>query len=174
MGKTKSKILEKVFIDKRAVVSKTAKIGEGTKIWAFAQIGDHARIGKNCLIGNGVYIDRNVVVGNNVKIHNKALLYNGLVVEENCFIGSGTCFTNDKFPSYNKTRDLSGISWRVKKGASIGANATILPNVNIGRDAIVGAGSVVTKSVPDGSVVYGNPARIKEIYRKDEKRKWKT
>lgn len=171
MGKTKYKLLEKVFIDKRAVVSKTAKIGEGTKIWAFAQIGDNAKIGENCVIGNGVYVDRNVIIGDNVKIHNKALLYNGIVVEDNCFIGPGVCFSNDKFPYYNKTRDLTSRSWRVKKGASIGANATILPDVNIGSNAIVGAGSVVTKSVPDGAIVYGNPARIIKTHERDGKRK---
>lgn len=159
MGKGKNKALKGVYIDKHAVVSKTARIGEGTKVWAFAQIGDNARVGKNCVIGNGAYIDRNVVVGDNVKIHNKALLYNGLVVEDNCFIGPGACFTNDKLPKYSKTRNLKGISWRLKKGSSVGANATILPDINIGTNAIVGAGSVVTKDVPDGAVVYGNPAR---------------
>lgn len=160
MGKTKSGMLKNVYIHKTAIVSKSAAIGEGTKIWAFAQIGDNARIGKNCVIGNGAYIDRYVIVGDNVKIHNKALLYNGLIVEDNCFIGPGVCFTNDKLPRYNKTRGLKSVSWRIKEGASVGANATILPDVNIGKKAMVGAGSVVTKSVPAGTVVCGNPARI--------------
>ncbi|MHC4309050.1 MAG: acyltransferase [Planctomycetota bacterium] len=164
MVKRKPKVLKRIYIHKSALVSETAKIGKGTRIWAFAQIGDNARIGKNCVIGNGVYIDRNVVIGNNVKIHNKALLYNGLVVEDNCFIGPGVCFTNDKFPKYSTTRDLKGISWKLKKGASVGANATILPDIDIGSNAIIGAGSVVTISVPDGAVVYGNPAReIKKL-----------
>jgi len=160
MGKRKLKTLNGVFVDKRAVVSETAEIGEGTKIWAFAQIGNKVKIGRNCIIGNGVYIDRNVIIGNNVKIHNRALLYDGLIVEDNCFIGPGVCFTNDKFPTHDNTRDLKDISWRIRKGASVGANSTILPDVNIGSDAVVGAGSVVTKSVPDGVVVCGNPARI--------------
>lgn len=159
MGKRKPKVLKGVYIHKSALVSETAKIGKGTKVWAFVQIGDKARIGKNCTIGNGAYIDRNVIVGDNVKIHNKALLYDGLVVEDDCFIGPGACFTNDKFPKHNKTRNLKGVSWRLKKGASVGANATILPDIDIGSKAIVGAGSVVTKSVPDGAVVCGNPAR---------------
>ncbi len=161
MGKGKLKTLNGVFVDKLAVVSETAEIGEGTKIWAFAQIGNKAKIGMNCVIGNGVYIDRNVIIGNNVKIHNKALLYDGLIVEDNCFIGPGVCFANDKFPTHDNTRDLKGISWKIKKGASVGANTTVLPDVNIGSNAVVGAGSVVTKSVPDGVVVCGNPARIK-------------
>lgn len=154
-----SSLIKKAFIDKRAIVSKTAKIGEGTKIWAFVQIGDKAKIGKNCVIGNGAYIDRNVIIGNNVKVHNKALLYDGLIVEDNCFVGPGACVTNDRYPKYNKTRSLKKVNWRIKKGASIGANTTILPDISIGRDAIVGAGSVVTKSVPDGAIVCGNPAR---------------
>jgi len=162
MGKRKSGILSGTYIDKTAIVAKTAKIGKGTKVWAFVQIGENALIGENCVIGNGAYIDRNVAVGNNVKIHNKALLYDGLVVEDNCFIGPGACFTNDKFPCCNKTRDLSGVSWRLKEGASVGANATILPDVSIGKNSVVGAGSVVTKSIPDNVVVCGNPARIKK------------
>lgn len=162
MGKAKSGILSGAYIDKTAIVAKTAKIGKGTKVWAFVQIGENAVIGENCVIGNGSYIDRNVVIGNNVKIHNKALLYDGLIVEDNCFIGPGACFTNDKFPRYNKTRNLSGVSWCLKEGASVGANATILPDVNIGKNSVVGAGSVVTESVPDNSVACGNPARIKK------------
>jgi acetyltransferase-like isoleucine patch superfamily enzyme len=141
-------------------VADTAAIGEGTKVWAFAQIGDRAVVGKNCIVGNGAYIDRDVHIGDNVKVHNKALLYRPLVVEDNCFIGPGVCFTNDKHPRFDTTRDLRGISWRVGKGASIGANATILPDVEIGENAVVGAGSVVTRSVPPGAVVCGNPARM--------------
>jgi len=163
MGKRKSKILKKVYIDKRALVAHSASIGEGTKVWAFAQIGENARIGKNCVIGNGVYIDRRVIIGNNVKIHNKALLYHGLIVEDNCFIGPGACFANDKSPRHDKTRNLEGVSWKLKKGAVIGAGAIILPDVNIGKDALIGAGAVVTKDVPDGALVYGNPARIVKL-----------
>ncbi|HTZ11651.1 MAG TPA: DapH/DapD/GlmU-related protein [Candidatus Margulisiibacteriota bacterium] len=161
MGKREPGMLKRVYIHRSALVADTAKIGAGTKVWAFAQIGEHAKIGKNCVIGNGVYIDRNVVIGNNVKIHNKALLYHGLIVEDNCFIGPGVCFTNDKFPRYNKTRDLRGVSWRLKKGASVGANATILPDIQIGKGAMVAAGSVVTKTVPDRTIVCGNPASVK-------------
>lgn len=141
-------------------VSESAKIGDDTKIWNFSRVMENAEIGKNCVIGSWVYIDRNVKVGNNVKIHNRSLLYNGLIVEDNAFIGPAVCFTNDKNPRNNLTRDLTKVSFRVKKGASIGACSIILPDVNIGRYAMVGAGSVVTKDVPDYALVYGNPARI--------------
>lgn len=168
MAKRKSNGLKKTFIHRRALVSKTARIGEATKVWAFAQVGDNAKVGRNCVIGNGAYIDRNVIVGNNVKIQNKALLYDGLIVEDDCFIGPGACFANDKYPRYDKRRNLKGVSWHVGKGASIGANATILPDVDIGKNAIVGAGSVVTRSVVGGLTVCGNPARsvIKKIRKK--------
>ncbi|MBI4982307.1 MAG: N-acetyltransferase [Candidatus Omnitrophica bacterium] len=167
MGKIKSQKLTDAYIHPTAIISPTAKIGKGTKIWAFVQIGDNAKIGKNCVVGNGAYVDRNVLVGNNVKIHNKALLYDGLIVEDNCFIGPGACFTNDKHPCFNKTRCLKGVSWRLRKGASVGANAVILPDINIGFNAVIGAGSVVTKSVASGVLVCGNPARpVKKSRRK--------
>lgn len=160
MGKREPGVRGSVFIAEGAIVAESAKVGSGTKIWAFAQIGENAVVGKDCVIGNGAYIDRNVIIGNNVKIHNKAMLYNGVVVEDNCFIGPAVCFTNDKFPCYKKTRDLKGISWRVRKGASVGANVTVLPDIDIGENAVVGAGSVVTRSVPKNTVVCGNPAKI--------------
>jgi acetyltransferase-like isoleucine patch superfamily enzyme len=151
---------KKVRIHKTAIVSRAAKIGEGTVVWAFAQVMDGAVIGKNCVLGNGVYIDRNVRIGDGVKIHNKACVYDGVIIGDNCFIGPHVCFTNDKYPSHDKTRDLKGISWRVGVGASIGANSTVLPDVNIGKGAFIGAGSVVTRDVPDGVVALGNPARV--------------
>ncbi|MFH1800853.1 MAG: acyltransferase [Candidatus Omnitrophota bacterium] len=143
-----------------AIIDPTACIGAGTKVWAFCQIGEHAIVGKDCVIGNGAYIDRHVQVGDRVRIQNKALLYHGLIVEDDVFIGPGAVFTNDPWPQSGKTRDLKGISWKVRKGASIGANATILPDVEIGAHAVVGAGAVVTKHVPANALVYGNPARL--------------
>ena len=156
MGEKRSNIK----VHSTAIISDSAKIGEGTIVWAYVQVMDGAEIGANCVIGNGVYIDRNVKIGNNVKIHNKSSIYHGTIVEDDVFIGPHACFTNDKYPDCDKTRDLKGISWRVGKGSSIGANVTVLPDVNIGAGAVVGAGSVVTKDVPEGSTCYGNPAKI--------------
>lgn len=151
----------KPFIHPTAQVDKSAKIGEDTQVWSFVQVMENAVIGKNCNLGSACYIDRKVKVGNNVKVHNKALLYNGLIVEDDVFIGPAVCFTNDKNPRHNLTRNLEKTSWKVAKGASVGACAVIMPDVNIGQYAMVGAGSVVTKDVPDHALVVGNPARIK-------------
>ncbi len=149
-----------VKIHSTALVADSAKIGEGTVIWAYVQVGENAEVGKSCILGNGVYVDRNVKIGNNVKMHNKASVYDGTIVEDDVFIGPHACFTNDKYPKFDSTRDLEDVSWRVKKGASIGANVTVLPDVTIGVGAVVGAGSVVTKDVPDGALCYGNPAVV--------------
>ena len=147
------------FAHPTAVISAKAKIGSGTKIWAYAQIREHAVIGKNCVIGNGVYIDKGVRIGDRVNIHNRALLYRNLVVENDVFIGPAVCFTNDARPRANRIRNLRKKKWAVKKGASIGANSSILADVTIGAFAMVGAGSVVTKDVPDYALVYGVPAK---------------
>ena len=148
------------FVHPSAIVDKKAKIGSGTKIWAFAQVRENAVIGKDCVIGNGVYIDSGVQIGDRVNIQNKALLYRNLIVENDVFIGPAACFTNDPFPRANVIRDLKKKYWRVQEGASIGANVCVLPELNIGRFAMVGAGSVVTKHVPDHAVVSGVPAKI--------------
>ncbi|MFC1570704.1 acyltransferase [Candidatus Omnitrophota bacterium] len=157
MGKAKPGIK----IHPTAIVSETSTIGKGTVIWAYAQVMDGAVIGTNCMLGNGVYIDRNVKIGDNVKIHNKSCIYNGTIVEDDVFIGPHSCFTNDKHPSSETTRDLEGIFWRVGQGASIGANVTVLPDVNIGSGAVIGAGSVVTRDVPERAICYGNSAEVR-------------
>ena len=163
MGKSKSGIKKDkgIRIAATAVVDKKAKIGKGTAVWNFAQIMHSVSVGKNCVIGNGVFIDRNVVIGNNVKIHNKALIYRGVKIEDDCFIGPSACFVNDKNPRNFKTRDINKPEWFVKKGATIGAGAVILSDINIGKYAMVGAGAVVTKDVKDYGLVIGNPAVLK-------------
>ena len=156
MGKRKQSI---VRIAETAIVDKRARIGTGTVIWNFAQVMHDVTIGKDCMIGNGVFIDRKVVIGDNVKVMNKAQIFRGVAIGDDCFIGPQACFINDKNPRNCKTRYMSSPKWSVGKGASIGAGALILCDVNIGRYALVGAGAVVTKDVKDHAIVMGNPAQ---------------
>jgi len=150
--------MKDIFIHPTAEVAPGARIGIGTKIWHQAQIREGAEIGQNCVIGKGVYIDRDVKIGDGVKIQNGANLYRGLVVEDNVFIGPSVTFTNDLFP--RAQGEWSPIPTIVEKGASVGANATILCGIRIGTGAMIGAGSVVTRDVPALAVVAGNPARL--------------
>lgn len=150
-----------------AEVSEKAKIGEGTKIWHNAHIREGAEIGKHCIIGKNVYIDFEVKIGDKVKIQNNASVYHGITIESGVFIGPHVCFTNDKVPrAINEDgTPKAGEDWEIKKttvkeGASIGANSTILPDLTIGKFAMIGAGSVVTKDVDDFVLVLGNPARV--------------
>lgn len=152
---------------KTAEISKNAKIGKNTYIWHNAQVRENAKIGNNCTLGKNVYIDHDVVIGNNVKIQNNASVYFGSKIEDGVFIGPNVCLANDKAPraitkegklKSNKDWELGKII--VKKGASIGAASVILPDITIGEYAMVGAGSVVTKNVPNYALVYGNPAKL--------------
>jgi acetyltransferase-like isoleucine patch superfamily enzyme len=149
-----------------AEVAPSAQIGPGTGIWNQAQVREGARIGSGCVVGKNVYVDVDVVVGDNVKIQNNVSLYHGVTVEDGVFIGPHVCFTNDKVPravnidGSPKTDDDWAVSpILVRHGAAIGANATILPGVTIGRWAMVGSGAVVTRDVADHELVVGNPAR---------------
>jgi acetyltransferase-like isoleucine patch superfamily enzyme len=149
-----------------SVVADSAQLGEGTVVWLFCQIRENARIGKGCNIGKGVYIDYEVVLGDHVKVQNNASLYAGVVIEDGVFVGPHVCFTNDKVPrAVNPDLSMKGLDdWvitktLVKAGAALGANSTIVCGVTIGRWAMVAAGSVVTKDVPDHALVMGNPAR---------------
>ena len=143
-----------------ALVHPTARIGKSSRVWAFVQIGEKASIGRNCVLGNGVYVDRKVKIGNGVWIQNKSLLYQGTVIGDNVFIGPGVCFTNDKYPRAGTRRNMAKQKWKIGRGATIGANATILPDISIGSFAVVAAGAVVTKSVSSHAVVSGNPAKV--------------
>jgi len=150
---------KKYFVHPTAVVEDGVIIGEGTRIWHFVHVRSGARIGKNCNIGKDVYIDKDAVVGNNVKIQNGVSVYRGVVLEDDVFVGPYAVFTNDLYPrSFNEEWEL--VPTLVKKGASIGANATIVCGVTIGEYAMVGAGAVVTKNVPPHGLVIGNPARL--------------
>lgn len=137
-----------------------AVIGDGTNIWHFVHVRDGARIGSNCNIGKGVYIDTGVVIGDNCKIQNFATLYQGVTLENDVFVGPHVCFTNDVYPRAALWDESRLEATCVREGASIGANATILAGVTIGRHAMVGAGAVVTRDVPDHALMLGNPAEL--------------
>jgi len=156
-----------VYIHPTSDVSQQAIIGEGTKIWQHCQVRENATIGKNCILSKGVYIDADVKIGNNVKIQNGISIYHGVTLEDGVFCGPHCVFTNDKFPrAINPDGSLkSATDWvvsdtLVRTGASIGAHATIVCGVTIGKWAMIGAGSVVTRNVPDHGLVLGNPARL--------------
>ncbi len=151
---------EKIYIHPSAHVSEDAEIGEETKIWHEVQIREGAKIGRNCILGKSVYIGKNVVVGNNVKIENRVSIFQGVKIDDDVFIGPHVVFTNDIRPrSFNKSWKV--IPTYVKKGASIGANSTILCGITIGEYSMIGAGSVITRDVPPYALVYGNPAKVR-------------
>ena len=142
-----------------AVVDEGCEIGADTKIWHFCHIMPNAKIGKNCNIGQNVVVSPAVVLGDNVKVQNNVSIYTGVICEDDVFLGPSMVFTNVTNPrSAIKRRDQFATTI-VKKGATIGANATIVCGHNIGRFAFVGAGAVVTHDVPDYALVVGNPAK---------------
>jgi len=144
------------FIHDKADVQST-QIGADTRVWQFAVILAGARIGTGCNINANVFIENKVVVGNNVTVKCGVQLWDGITIEDDVFLGPNVTFTNDKYPR-SKVYPDEFAHILVKRGASIGANATILCGVTIGRNAMIGAGSVVTKDVPDGEMWFGNPA----------------
>ncbi len=155
-----------VRVHPTADVSPEATIGPGTSIWHQVQVRERARIGAGCVIGKNVYIDFDVVVGDNVKVQNNASLYHGLQVEDGVFIGPHVCFTNDKVPravnadgSLKSDDDWEAGAILVRAGAAVGAGSILLPGITVGRWAMVGSGSVVTRDVGDYELVAGNPAR---------------
>ena len=137
----------------------TQAIGDGTTIWQYCVVLPGARVGANCNICASCFIENDVVIGDNVTVKTGVSLWDGLVVEDDVFIGPNVAFTNDKFPR-SKVHPEQLPRTRILRGASIGANATILPGIDIGERSMVGAGAVVTKSVPPDAIVKGNPARI--------------
>jgi len=158
--------LARAVIADTAVVASDAIVGPATRVWHFAQIREGARIGAQCNIGKGVYVGAGVIVGNRCKIENNASLFEGLTVEDGVFIGPHVVFTNDRSPratnpdgSLQTADDWTIVKTTVHRGASIGAAAVIIPGLDIGRYAMIGAGAVVTHDVPAHAIVVGNPAR---------------
>lgn len=149
-----------------AEVSERASIGEGASIWHQAQVREGATVGPGCIIGKGVYIGADVSLGANCKVQNYSCVYEGNTLEDGVFVGPEVVFTNDRYPrAINPDGSLKAASdWElegtvVRYGAAIGSRSVILPGLTIGRWALVAAGSVVTKDVPDHAIVAGNPAR---------------
>jgi acetyltransferase-like isoleucine patch superfamily enzyme len=157
-----------IRIHPTADVSEDAMIGTGTSIWHQAQVREDVRLGQHCIIGKGVYLDFGVEIGDNVKIQNYVSVFHGVTLEDGVFVGPHVCFTNDLLPrAVNPDGSLkAGDDWELSKtliryGAGLGANSTIRCGVTVGKWAIVGAGSVVTRDVPDYGLVWGNPARLR-------------
>jgi UDP-2-acetamido-3-amino-2,3-dideoxy-glucuronate N-acetyltransferase len=140
-----------------AIIDNGAIIGNGTAIWHFCHLMPGAKVGEKCNVGQNVFIDNNVVIGNGVKIQNNVSLYNGVIIEDDVFIGPSVVFTNVINPRSFVERKAEFKATRVKKGATIGANATIVCGIEIGAYAFVGAGAVVTKNILPYAVIIGNP-----------------
>jgi UDP-2-acetamido-3-amino-2,3-dideoxy-glucuronate N-acetyltransferase len=158
MGAEVMQVPKNVFVHAMGLCEST-QIGAGTRIWAFAHVLPAARVGCDCNICDGVFIENEVQIGDRVTIKSGVQVWDGITLEDDVFVGPNATFTNDKFPR-SKQRLDNYSKTVVKKGASIGANATILPGIEVGERAMVGAGCVVTRDVPAGAIVVGNPAQI--------------
>ncbi|MBE9468784.1 MAG: N-acetyltransferase [Bacteroidetes bacterium] len=151
--------MENYFSHQTAVIDEGCKIGKGTKIWHFSHIMKDAKIGLSCNIGQNVVVSDNVILGNNVKVQNNVSVYTGVICEDDVFLGPSMVFTNVLNPRSFINRKSEFKPTIVKKGATIGANATIVCGITIGEYALIGAGTVVTKDIKPFSLVVGNPAK---------------
>jgi len=147
------------YVHPSSYVDAPCEIGDGTKIWHFSHIMPNAKLGKNCILGQNVHVASNVTIGDNVKIQNNVSLYTGAVIEDDVFLGPSCVFTNIVNPRSEIVRRHMYETTRVRKGASVGANATIVCGTTVGRFAFIAAGAVVTRDVPDYALVMGVPAR---------------
>jgi len=150
---------KKYFAHETAIIDEGCEIGEGTKIWHFTHIMPNCKIGKKCNFGQNVVVSPGVILGNNVKVQNNVSIYTGVICDDDVFLGPSMVFTNIVNPRSAVVRREQYVETHVKKGATIGANATIVCGHNIGQYAFVGAGAVVTRDVPDYALYIGNPAR---------------
>ncbi len=148
-------------VHESSYVDEGAQVGSGTRIWHFSHLMKNAKIGKNCAIGQNVNIGSTAVLGNNVKVQNNVSIYDDVIIEDDVFCGPSCVFTNVINPRSFIERKHEYKKTLIKKGASIGANATIVCGVTLGKYCFVGAGAVVTKDVPDHALVVGSPARVK-------------
>ncbi len=153
---------QKYFVHESSYVDQPCVIGKDTKIWHFSHIMKDCMIGERCNIGQNVVISPGCRVGNNVKIQNNVSVYTGVILEDDVFCGPSMVFTNVINPRSHVSRKEEYKTTRVKQGASIGANSTVVCGITLGRYCFVGAGSVVTRDVPDYAMVYGNPARVRD------------
>lgn len=147
------------FAHETAIIDENVEIGQGTKIWHFCHIMSGCKIGENCNIGQNVVVSPGVILGNNVKVQNNVSIYTGVICEDDVFLGPSMVFTNVVNPRSAVNRRGQYVTTIVRRGASIGANATIVCGHNIGEFAFIGAGAVVTKEVPAYALVVGNPAK---------------
>jgi UDP-2-acetamido-3-amino-2,3-dideoxy-glucuronate N-acetyltransferase len=159
---------ERVTIHPTADVADGAEVGPGTRVWHQAQIREGASVGAECILGKGAYVDAGVRIGDRCKLQNGAYVFHGFELEDGVFLGPGAMLLNDKSPrainadgTLKSDADWTASKGLIKHGASIGGGAMVLPGVTVGRFAMVGTGSVVTKDVPDHGLVYGSPARLK-------------
>jgi UDP-2-acetamido-3-amino-2,3-dideoxy-glucuronate N-acetyltransferase len=158
--------MNNIRIEPTANVDNTVVLGEGTTVWHLAQIREHARLGRDCILGRGAYVGPGVTIGNNVKLQNYALIYEPACLEDNVFIGPATVLTNDPYPrsvdvsgNLKRPSDWHALGVVVREGASLGARVVVVAGRSVGRWALVGAGAVVTRNVPDFALVAGTPAR---------------
>jgi UDP-2-acetamido-3-amino-2,3-dideoxy-glucuronate N-acetyltransferase len=153
--------LKDYFVHESSYIDDGAEIGTGTKIWHFCHVMPRTQIGERCNIGQNVLVASGVKIGSNVKIQNNVSLYTGVIIEDDVFLGPSMVFTNVMNPRSHVNRKEEYQQTLVKRGASVGANATIVCGNTIGKYAFIGAGSVVTRNVPDYALLHGNPARVR-------------
>ena len=158
--------MESARVQPTADVAESATLGAGTTIWHLAQIRENARLGRDCIVGRGAYVGPGVIIGDNVKLQNYALVYEPARLEDNVFIGPAVVLTNDLYPrsvdvsgKLKRPADWDALAVVIREGASLGAHATVVAGRTIGRWALVAAGAVVTRDVPDFGLVAGTPAR---------------